>query len=207
MLPSPPAGTARCRGSLSALSCLSTARSGLLGVLVLGAAGRGGGGGGGGGGARSLLTAAAVCLLPRELPRSLPMQPGPGAASDPCCACACPAPTPQVCNAYTELNDPLRQRELFSQQAAVRGARGRRLPPSPAPPSALPRHVASIHAQLPSHQYWSLQPPPAPPRPIRFTPAVAHLQPQPTPPRPRPAPPPSPRLAGQGAGRRRGHVC
>ena len=28
----------------------------------------------------------------------------------------------EVCNAYTELNDPLRQRELFTQQAAVRSS-------------------------------------------------------------------------------------
>ncbi len=27
----------------------------------------------------------------------------------------------EVCNAYTELNDPIRQRELFSQQSAVSG--------------------------------------------------------------------------------------
>lgn len=30
----------------------------------------------------------------------------------------------EVCNAYTELNDPLRQRELFQQQAQVGGWAG-----------------------------------------------------------------------------------
>lgn len=39
----------------------------------------------------------------------------------------------EICNAYTELNDPVRQRQLFEEQAKVRKGVGQRqlFPPVP----------------------------------------------------------------------------
>ena len=37
----------------------------------------------------------------------------------------------EICNAYTELNDPVRQRQLFEEQAKVRSELTRRYLPSP----------------------------------------------------------------------------